>query len=74
MRTTLEIDDDLIAAAKALAHEQGRSLGQVISDLARSSLKAQAPIKVRNGVPLFDPVPAGAKPSLQTVNRLRDDE
>jgi hypothetical protein len=38
MRTTLTLDDDVLAAAKGLAYQQGRSLGEVISDLARSGL------------------------------------
>lgn len=35
MRTTLTIDDDVLLAAKGIAQRQGRSLGEVISDLSR---------------------------------------
>jgi len=35
MRTTLQIDDDVLAAAKVLAENQKRPIGNVISDLAR---------------------------------------
>jgi hypothetical protein len=38
MRTTLDIDDDVLAAAKDLARAEGRSMGQIISDLARRGL------------------------------------
>jgi hypothetical protein len=38
MRTTLDIDDDVLAAAKDLAKAEGRSMGAVISDLARRAL------------------------------------
>lgn len=38
MRTTLDIDDDLLAAAKELARQRGRSAGQVISELLRHAL------------------------------------
>jgi hypothetical protein len=38
MRTTLDIDDDLPAAAKELARQQGRSAGQVVSALLRRAL------------------------------------
>ena len=41
MRTTLAIDDDVLAAAKALAELQDRSLGEVISDLARRALRRE---------------------------------
>lgn len=43
MRTTLSIEDDVLYAAKSLARREGRSLGEVISDLARSALQAPAP-------------------------------
>ena len=35
MRTTLAIDDDVLAAAKAIAQQQRRSIGEVVSELAR---------------------------------------
>jgi hypothetical protein len=38
MRTTLDIDDDVLSAAKDLAKAEGRTMGQVISDLARWAL------------------------------------
>ena len=38
LRTTLDIDDDVLALAKDLANAQRQSLGHVISDLARTAL------------------------------------
>lgn len=38
MRTTLELDDDVINAARELAREEGKSIGTVVSDLARRGL------------------------------------
>ncbi|MFN8149820.1 MAG: hypothetical protein U0R24_01670 [Solirubrobacterales bacterium] len=38
MRTTLSIDEDVLVAARDLAREEGRSLGEVVSDLARRGL------------------------------------
>jgi hypothetical protein len=35
MRTTLDIDDDVLFAAKAIAQREKKSLGQVVTDLAR---------------------------------------
>ena len=43
MRTTLSIEDDVLFAAKSLARREGRSVGEVISDLARQALQAPAP-------------------------------
>jgi hypothetical protein len=72
MRTTLELDDDLLTTAKELAQKKGVSLGRVISELARRSLATKAPVKVRNGALLFVPKPGTSKPDLRTVNALRD--
>ena len=73
MRTTLAIDDDVLAAAKGLAAQQHKTIGEVISDLARRSLAARAPgARTRNGVPLLPakhPVPV--TPNL--VKQLQDD-
>jgi hypothetical protein len=40
MRTTIDIADDVLAAAKDLAKAEGRTMGDVISDLARRGLTA----------------------------------
>lgn len=73
VRTTITIDDDVLAAAKALAQQQGRPLGGVISDLARRALRRPKPKHARNGIPLL-PFKPGAKPvTLELVNALRDE-
>ena len=72
MRTTLELDDDLLATARQLARQQGVTLGQLLSDLARESLAAKAPLKARNGALLFVPKAGASKPDLRVVNQLRD--
>ena len=38
MRTMLDIDDDVLQAAKELAEHEGRTAGQVLSDLARRGI------------------------------------
>ena len=74
MRTTLELDDDLVVVAKDLAKTEGRTIGQIISSLARQGLRASGPVAaVRNGVPLFVPNMAAPRPDLPLVNALRDD-
>ena len=39
MRTTVTIDDDVLAAARALAARKGVSVGRVLSDLARRGIR-----------------------------------
>ncbi len=73
MRTTLAIDDDVLAAAKGLAARQNKTVGAVVSELARQSLRPAGGGKLRDGVPLL-PVNANAGPvTLEMVNTLRDD-
>ena len=61
VRTTLNLDDDVIETAKALASQKGQSLGEAVSELIRRAVQpaAKAPTK-RNGIPLF-PVARGAR-------------
>lgn len=74
MRTTLAIDDDVLAAARALAQSQNRSLGEVVSDLARKALTpAQPAPKFRNGIRLMPVQPGARVATLELVNRLRDE-
>ncbi len=73
MRTTLAIDDDVLAAAKGLAARQNKTVGAVVSELARLSLRPVSSGKLRDGVPLL-PVNANAGPvTLEMVNTLRDE-
>ena len=74
MRTTLSIDDDVLSAAKELAEQQQKTVGEVISALTRQALR---PNMVgggsRNGVPLL-PVRTDASPvTLELINQLRDE-
>lgn len=73
MRVTLLIDDDVLAAAKTLARTQRRSVGAVISDLARRSLGLGETGALRNGVPLLAARHDGTKVTLDDVNDLRDE-
>lgn len=54
MRTTLDIDEDVLAAARALSGETGISLGAAVTELARRGL---APRIVDNGIPHFEVSP-----------------
>jgi hypothetical protein len=73
MRTTLAIDDDVLLAAKAIARQQGRSVGDVVSELARRALHRPAAPKQRNGISLLARGDDQAIVTLETVNALRDE-
>jgi hypothetical protein len=75
MRTTLDIDEDVLAAAKELAAVRRSTAGKVLSDLARQALApGEAQPIVRNGVPLLPPRPGARPVTMEEVNRLRDEE
>ncbi len=73
MRTTLAIADDVLAAAKAIARDQGKTVGEVVSDLARRALRVEGAPSARNGIPLLSVKKPDARVTLEIVNRLRDE-
>lgn len=80
MRTTLDIDPDVLEAAKEIARKTRTSAGKVISDLARRgfygrrSSVGEPPegYQDRNGVPLLPPT--GSLVSESTIRKIRDSE
>ncbi|MFL6246371.1 MAG: CopG family transcriptional regulator [Thermoanaerobaculia bacterium] len=74
MRTTLDVDDDVLQAAKEIAANRRTTTGKVISDLARKALTSTKSGRERNGVPLMPRRPKGSeRPTMEKVNRLRDE-
>jgi hypothetical protein len=74
MRTTLAIDDDVLAAAKEMAATQRTSIGEVISTLARRALQpAQASTATRNGVPLLHISPNARRVTSELVRQLSEE-
>jgi hypothetical protein len=74
MRTTLDVDDDVLQAAKEIAANRRTTTGKVLSDLARKALTSTKSGRERNGVPLMPRRPRGSeRPTMEKVNRLRDE-
>jgi hypothetical protein len=74
MRTTLAIDDDVLAAAKELATTQRKSVGEVISVLARTALRPlESGRTTRNGIPLLPMRPDAPRITSELVHRLREE-
>ena len=75
MRTTLEIDDDVLSAAKELAAAQKTTAGKVISDLARTALigpQNQEKAEYRNGFRLMPRT--GVVITSEMVEQLLEDD
>ena len=75
MRTTLDIDEDVLEGAKELAAKRGTTLGRVLSELARSGLAPQGRAsRMRNGVPVLPTQRLARIVTPEIVNRLGDED
>jgi hypothetical protein len=61
MRTTVNLDEDILRAVRSLARERGESLGDVISALVREALRPPKEISYEADFPIFR-VREGAAP------------
>ncbi|HWQ15162.1 MAG TPA: hypothetical protein VNL77_20355 [Roseiflexaceae bacterium] len=73
MRTTLDLEEDVLLAAKVIAQQWGILLGKVISDLVRQALTGPGSAATRNGVPLFPVRPGAGIVTEELVNQPRDE-
>lgn len=71
MRTTVNIDDDVLRASKELASLTGRTLGEVLSDLVREALaRSGEETTLRNGVPILEPTADAGLVTSEDVSHL----
>jgi len=72
MRTTLDIEDDILLAAKERAKQEGRTAGEVLSDLARKGLTGESSknLSIRNGVPVFPAT--GEIVTMEKIQQIKD--
>jgi hypothetical protein len=74
MRTTLAIDDDVLAAAKEMAATERKSVGEVISALARHAMRpAPSSHATRNGIPLLPVRPGAPRVTSELVRQLQEE-
>jgi hypothetical protein len=77
MRTTLDIDEDVLQAAKEIARREKKTAGQVVSMLARSALTAPRGVQTADEprpVYGFRPfAPRGAIVTNELIDSLRED-
>jgi hypothetical protein len=76
MRTTLDIDEDVLLAVKELSKRNKKSAGEVLSELARFALTS-SDIKVSDtvteyGFPVI-PKKSDAVVTVEHINRLMED-
>jgi hypothetical protein len=83
MRTTIDVDQDVLIAAKELAHREGSTAGRVLSRLARAALTggniniSSAALNVAEPAAVygFRPFPKnGLVVTNESINQLKDQE
>ena len=77
MRTTLDIADDVLLAAKERARREHRTAGEVVSDLLRQALTAPAPAAVREPRSLYGLRPFARRGGIVTnelIDQLRNED
>jgi hypothetical protein len=75
MRTTLDIESDVLQAAKEIARSRGVTAGEIVSELLRKALQpAAVQGRIRNGVPLIARRPGAPVMTMALVNELRGGE
>ena len=80
MRTTLDIDPDVLQTAREIGKKEKKTAGKVISEMARNGFYGQepavreqtAPYTTKHGVPVLPPT--GRLVSQESIQRIRDDE
>ncbi len=72
MRTTLALDDDVIAYARSHAQRESVSLGEVVSRLARQGIVAEGQIHRTPGQPKSRYALLPARDETITVEHVRD--
>lgn len=71
MRTTLELDDSILAVARAIARDENISLGAAVSQLAERGLRQVSPL-ASSGFPVFTAPPHATPITAELVNDHRD--
>ena len=79
MRTTLDIEMDVLSAVKEIARQKQVGVGKVVSELLRQALTGNTSLSVKiqssPSITGFDPFPSrGVIVSNDLINRLRDAE
>lgn len=75
MRTTLEIDDEILLTVKQIARQRKMTAGSVISSLLRESLQPKSfEVRHRNGVPVLPRRANAPVVTTEVVNHLLNEE
>ena len=71
MRTTLNLDPEVLSTVRLLSKQRGLPIGTIVSEIVRNALRQGETATERNGVQIF-PRREGPAPDIEAVNKLRD--
>jgi hypothetical protein len=74
MRTTLNLEDDVIELVRRYAESRSIAIGKAVSDLVRRGLETRAPTRIVNGLVVFDLPPESPRISSQRVKELESED
>lgn len=74
MRTTLNLDDDVVDTVKQYAESRSVSVGKAVSELIRRGIRASFPTRVVNGLQVIDLPSDSPRVSARHVRELQEDE
>jgi hypothetical protein len=72
MRTTLNLDDEVFQLARGYAESRSLALGKAVSELVRKGLRAPTPVRMVNGLAVFD-VPHDSSITSKRVKELESE-
>lgn len=74
MRTTVNLDDDVLQMAKQYARNRALGLGQAVSELVRRGINASRPTRTVNGLLVFDLPADSPRVTTEDVRTLEDED
>jgi hypothetical protein len=75
MRTTVDLDEDILRTAKQIARAQEQTIGRVLSDLVRRGLAPPlAPLGTHSRIPTFERLPGARTVTSEIVKELLESE
>jgi hypothetical protein len=72
MRTTLNLDDEVFQLARGYAESRSLALGKAVSELVRKGLRAPTPVRMVNGLAVFD-VPQDSSITSKRIKELESE-
>jgi hypothetical protein len=73
MCTTITIEDDAFATASTYARARAIKLGQAVSELIRRGSAEKLPLKLKDGIWVFDLPPDTPRVTAQQVQQMLDE-